>query len=100
VLALRTFHTCYSVLQPLNAIRKSAMGNSDLKFHVLCKLFDSCAKPKAGKLRSKHLSTFREKCIDRTSEDVYEVYRLILPAVSLLSLSLPPRGSSGLTPVS
>ena len=62
------------------------MGNSDHRFDVLCQFFDAYARQKTPRLKQKHLSKFREGHIDRTSDDVYEVYRLILPAVSLVTL--------------
>jgi hypothetical protein len=60
------------------------MKPSDLPFQTLCSFFEACARNRKPAVKLKHLRHFREKFIERDTDDVFEIYRLILPAVSLL----------------
>jgi hypothetical protein len=58
------------------------MKPSDIPFQTLCSFFSVCQQKMTPTLRHKHLRHFREKFIERTSEDVFSIYRLLAPAVS------------------
>ena len=58
-----------------------AMKPSDIPFQTLCSFFNVVSQ-KSKTLKHKHLRHFREKFIERTSEDVFSIYRLMAPAVS------------------
>ena len=67
------------------------MKPSEVPFQTLCSFFDVVCRKMKPVLKHRHLRRFREKFIERTSEDVFSIYRLLAPAVRahLLS-SLPP----------
>ena len=57
------------------------MKPSSLPFQTLCS-FLNVVSEKSKTLKHKHLRHFREKFIERTSDDVFSIYRLMAPAVS------------------
>ena len=56
---------------------------SELRFKTLCDFFDACASRKKPSRKKELLRDFANKFIERGSSDVYEIYRLMAPAVSL-----------------
>ena len=73
-------HVCRGTSGTIDA----AMKASDIPFYKLCEFFDDCLNHRKSDQKLKRLRKFCAN-IDRTSDDVYEVYRLILPAVSFLA---------------
>ncbi len=55
---------------------------SELRFKTLCDFFDLCVKRKKPAHKKQLLRDFADKFIERGSSDVYEIYRLLAPAVS------------------
>ncbi len=55
---------------------------SELRFKTLCDFFDLCVKRKKPAQKKQLLKDFADKFIERGSSDVYEIYRLLAPAVS------------------
>jgi len=64
------------------APEKHAVQPSDLSFHTIVKFFEAMSK--AGKQDAKkyYLDNLLDKTLDRTSDDMFAVIRLILPFVS------------------
>lgn len=60
---------------------------SDIPFTRLVKLFEHCkdssARNRRQNKRMLQLRAFRLGCVNRTSDDIFEVYRLLLPKVRL-----------------
>ncbi len=65
------------------------MKPSALPFQTLCSFFNVVTEKKKT-LKHKHLRLFREKFIERTSDDVFSIYRLMAPAVSFQALIEDP----------
>lgn len=60
----------------------AAMKPSEVPFQTLCSFFDVVCRKMKPVMKHRHLRRFREKFIERTSEDVFSIYRLLAPAVS------------------
>ena len=58
------------------------MKPSEVPFQTLCSFFDVVCRKMKPVMKHRHLRRFREKFIERTSEDVFSIYRLLAPAVS------------------
>ena len=58
------------------------MKPSQVPFQTLCSFFDVVCRKMKPVMKHRHLRRFREKFIERTSEDVFSIYRLLAPAVS------------------
>ena len=65
--------------------KRVVMKPSDLPFQTLCSFFNVVSEKKKT-LKHKNLRHFREKFIERTSDDVFSIYRLMAPAVSFQAL--------------
>ena len=80
------------------------MKPSEVPFQTLCSFFDVVCRKMKPVMKHRHLRRFREKFIERTSEDVFSIYRLLAPAVSTQASSLSTmrshctyQGTPGLT---
>ena len=61
------------------------MTPSEVPFQTLCSFFDVVCRKMKPVMKHRHLRRFREKFIERSSEDVFSIYRLLAPAVSTQS---------------
>ena len=60
------------------------MKPSEVPFQTLCSFFDVACRKMKPVMKHRHLRRFREKFIERTSEDVFSIYRLLAPAVGTI----------------
>ena len=66
--------------------------NAQLKFELLCQFFEKCSNAKKHAEVQKHVQTFLREFLNRDADDLFQVYRLILPAVRLLLQTRPLHG--------
>ncbi|DBA75732.1 TPA: hypothetical protein ACH3X1_010149 [Trebouxia sp. C0004] len=52
---------------------------SQLSFSTLCDFYAACQDARGHTQKAARLKLFRERCLERNNEELYEVYRLLLP---------------------
>lgn len=66
--------------------------NAQLKFELLCQFFEKCSNAKKHAEVQKHVQTFLRDFLNRDADDLFQVYRLVLPAVTFLLQTGPLPG--------
>ncbi len=61
--------------------QKKVRENALLSFETFCGFLDNCVSASGPAARMKHLKTFLETYLNREANDLYQVFRLLLPAV-------------------
>jgi len=63
---------------------------SDVPFENVVRFFTCFVRAKKAGAKGRQLAEFREKNVPRPSDDLYQIYRLLLPLVSLDSYCVGP----------
>ena len=61
--------------------QKKVRENALLSLETFCGFLDKCLLASGPAARLKHLKTFLETYLNREADDLYQVFRLLLPAV-------------------
>jgi hypothetical protein len=61
--------------------QKKVRENALLSFETVCGFLDNCVSAPDFAARVKHLRTLLETYLNREADDLYQVFRLLLPAV-------------------
>jgi hypothetical protein len=64
---------------------------ADVPFENLVRFFTCFGATKQNQLKERHLAEFRSKNVPRPSADIYQIYRLLLPAVGGAGLGAAER---------